>query len=102
MEIKIAYDVPMIIEILITGCTDVADQRVAELRHSIQRKEATMSTKVYLELRGVPFEAVNSFDLTGERGFGSVAVRIPEDWARKLGLLGERPETRAGIEGQTQ
>ena len=57
---------------------------------------------VYLELRGVPIEAANSFDLTGEKGFGSVAVRIPEDWARKLGLLGERPETQSGIESQTQ
>ena len=42
---------------------------------------------VYLELGGVPFEAVNTVDLTEERGPGSIRMRIPEDWARRLGLL---------------
>jgi hypothetical protein len=42
---------------------------------------------VYLELGGVPFEAVNTVNLTEEKGPGSIRMRIPEDWARRLGLL---------------
>lgn len=43
---------------------------------------------VYLELCGVPFEASSSMDLTGT-GQSSVTVRIPQQWAFKLGLVGE-------------
>ena len=56
---------------------------------------------VYLELGGVPFEAATSIDLSGN-GLSQVAIRIPDEWARKLGLLGERPETQSGIESKAQ
>ena len=41
---------------------------------------------VYLELKGLPFEASSSAELSGQ-GPGRVAIRLPEEWARKLGLL---------------
>ncbi len=41
---------------------------------------------VYLELVGVLFETVNSADLS-EKGPSRVAIRIPQQCARKLGLL---------------
>jgi hypothetical protein len=41
---------------------------------------------VYLELEGFPFEAASSIVLSGQ-GPGRVAVRLPNEWARKLGLL---------------
>jgi hypothetical protein len=44
---------------------------------------------VYLELSGVPFQAANTLDITEDRGPGSVAVRIPADWAHRLGLIPE-------------
>ena len=42
-------------------------------------------TFVYLNLVGVPFETATG-DLSGN-GQPSVTVRIPEEWARKLGLV---------------
>lgn len=41
---------------------------------------------VYLEVRGFPFEASSSIELSG-RGTGRVAIRLPHEWAKKLGLL---------------
>ena len=41
---------------------------------------------VYLEVRGFPFEASSSIELSG-RGPGRVAICLPHEWARKLGLL---------------
>lgn len=43
-------------------------------------------TFVYLELGGVPFEAASSIHLS-DQGHSTVRVRIPDAWARKLGLL---------------
>jgi len=43
---------------------------------------------IYLELGGVPFEASNCAYLDAGTGSGSVSVRIPNDWARRLGLIG--------------
>lgn len=42
---------------------------------------------VYLEFGGVPFEAANCAHLDAGTGPSSVAVRIPNDWARRLGLI---------------
>jgi hypothetical protein len=44
---------------------------------------------VYLELGGVPFEAANCAHLDVGTGPGSVTIRIPNDWARRLGLVGK-------------
>jgi len=41
---------------------------------------------VYLELAGFPFEASSSIALSGQ-GPDRVAIRLPHEWARKLGLL---------------
>jgi hypothetical protein len=49
-------------------------------------------TFVYLELGGVPFECASSAGLSSQ-GQSSVTVRIPEEWARKLGLVGSTEET---------
>lgn len=60
---------------------------------------------VYLELGGVPFEASSSGDISSGADPGSVAVRIPEAWARKLGLVGppeERPAAAAAPEGEDE
>jgi hypothetical protein len=43
-------------------------------------------TYVYLEFGGVPFEAASSIDLS-DKGPTSVSIRIPDAWARKLGLI---------------
>ncbi len=40
---------------------------------------------VYLELTGFPFEATSSIELSGQ-GPGRVAIRLPQEWAKKLGL----------------
>lgn len=50
---------------------------------------------VYLELGGVPFEALTSTDLSGN-GLSRVAVRLPDEWARKLGLIASGPGTVEG------
>ena len=41
---------------------------------------------VYLEFGGVQFEASSSMDLS-DMGPTSVSIRIPDEWARKLGLI---------------
>ena len=41
---------------------------------------------VYLEVIGFPFEASSSIELSG-RGPGRVAIRLPHEWAKRLGLL---------------
>jgi hypothetical protein len=42
---------------------------------------------VYLELGGVPFEAASCAHLDAGTGPGSVTIRIPNDWAQRLGLI---------------
>ena len=42
---------------------------------------------MYLEFGGVPFEAASCAHLDAGTGPSSVAIRIPNDWARKLGLI---------------
>jgi hypothetical protein len=41
---------------------------------------------VYLELIGFPFNATSSIELSGQ-GPGRVAIRLPKEWAKKLGLI---------------
>jgi hypothetical protein len=41
---------------------------------------------VYLELQGFTFEAANSTSLRDD-GPNRIAIRLPNAWARKLGLL---------------
>ena len=41
---------------------------------------------VYLEVDGVPFEATSADHISG-RCLNSITVRLPEEWARKLGLI---------------
>lgn len=43
---------------------------------------------VYLEFGDAPFQATSCAHLDTGAGPGSVAVRIPNDWARRLGLIG--------------
>lgn len=49
---------------------------------------------VYLEVSGVPFEGSTSVDLSGD-SLSRVAVRLPNEWARKLGLIS--PSSVAGV-----
>ena len=49
-------------------------------------QEAFDDEHVYLELTGFPFHAANSIELS-DQGPGRVAVRLPNGWATKLGLL---------------
>jgi hypothetical protein len=44
---------------------------------------------VYLEVRGVPFETDSSIDPSG-RSPGSATIRLPDDWARELGLISDQ------------
>jgi hypothetical protein len=46
------------------------------------------NTYVYLEATGVPFTAANTAYLDTGKGLSSIAIRLPEEWARKLGLIG--------------
>lgn len=56
---------------------------------------------VYLEVRGVPFETSSSIELSGN-GPGSVTIRLPDDWARKLGLIaGQKHGSDIGDPGVT-
>jgi hypothetical protein len=41
---------------------------------------------VYLEVDGVPFEAASANLISG-RFLVSITIRLPEAWARKLGLI---------------
>lgn len=54
---------------------------------------------VYLEISGVPFEVASSIALSGN-GPGSATIRLPDGWARKLGLLsdGDRESEVGGPE----
>jgi hypothetical protein len=45
------------------------------------------NTYVYLEVTGVPFEAASSAYLATGKGVSSAAIRLPEEWARKLGSI---------------
>jgi hypothetical protein len=63
--------------------TDEASGGWFHLYREVFDKEGTF---VYLELGGVSFESASSADLSGQ-GQPTVTVRIPEEWARKLGLL---------------
>lgn len=49
-------------------------------------REVFDEAHVYLELVGFPFEASSSIELSGQEP-GRVAIRLPDEWARKLGLL---------------
>lgn len=42
---------------------------------------------VYLEISGVPFEAASVANLAAGEGLSSIAIRLPEEWARKVGLI---------------
>jgi hypothetical protein len=56
---------------------------------------------VYLEVHGVPFETSSSIGLSGN-GPGSVTIRLPDDWARKLGLIsGQKRGSETGDPGRT-
>jgi len=44
---------------------------------------------IYLEVSGVHFEAASSIDLSGT-GPASATIRLPCEWARKLGLVSAR------------
>ncbi len=54
---------------------------------------------VYLELEGIQFEAFTSVSFTGNGGNGvpRLTVKLPREWAQKLGLV-ERSEERASNE----
>ena len=54
---------------------------------------------VYLELGGVPFESSTSVDLSGN-GLSCVAVRLPNAWALKLGLVGGSPAAGPAAPGE--
>lgn len=58
------------------------------------------NTFVYLELGGVSFQAASSAYLDAGTRPGSVAVRIPEDWARRLGLVEAAAETEPRDAGE--
>jgi hypothetical protein len=54
-------------------------------------EEVLEPDQIYLEVIGVPFEVASSVELSGT-GPNRVVIRLPEAWARKLGLLaGEAP-----------
>ncbi len=58
-------------------------------------REVLEDEYVYLEFEGVPFEAASSTYLSDE-GPTSVSIRIPDSWARKLGLIKRsKPQTRS-------
>ncbi|MFP5228681.1 MAG: hypothetical protein ACLGXA_13745 [Acidobacteriota bacterium] len=52
---------------------------------------------VYLEVNGVPFETASSISLSGS-GPGSATIRLPDGWARKLGLLPDHDGEMGGPE----
>lgn len=43
---------------------------------------------LYLELQGFPFEVTSTAGPAGQ-GPGTVVIRLPNEWARKIGLLNE-------------
>jgi len=45
------------------------------------------NTYVLLHLVGIPFTAANTADVETETGLSSIAIRLPDEWARKLGLI---------------
>jgi hypothetical protein len=49
-------------------------------------REGFDDAHVYLEVEGFHFEAESSCELSG-KGAMSVTIRLPNEWARKLGLL---------------
>ena len=55
---------------------------------------------VMLEVEGFTFETSVSVQLSG-RLDTRVQLRIPKHWARKLGLIGDKP-TQPGVAGEKQ
>ena len=49
-------------------------------------QDAFDEEQVCLELEGFPFETASSVELSGQ-GPARLTVRLPNAWARKLGLL---------------
>jgi hypothetical protein len=60
------------------------DEATQQLAHLYQ--EVFDEGYVFLELRGFPFEAANSVELSGQ-GAARIAIRLPNALAQKLGLL---------------
>ena len=60
------------------------DQATGQRFHLYE--EVFVPDQVYLEVIGVPFEVASSVELSGS-GPNRVVIRLPEAWARKLGLL---------------
>ncbi len=60
------------------------DEATGQLVHLYQ--DAFDEEHVCLEIEGFPFEAASSVELSGQ-GPSRITFRLPNAWARKLGLL---------------
>jgi hypothetical protein len=54
-------------------------------------EEAFDEEHIYIDFEGFHFEAASSMDLSGEWG-PRLTLRLPNEWARKLGLIKKRAE----------
>jgi hypothetical protein len=54
-------------------------------------REGFDAAHVYLEVEGFHFEAASSSELSG-KGAMRVVIKLPNEWARKLGLIGKHAE----------
>jgi hypothetical protein len=75
------------------------DEATGQLFHLYRELFDEDEQVVYLELEGFPFEASSSVELSGQ-GAARVAIRIPDTWARKLGLIAATPEAGPGADGK--
>ena len=73
---------------------DAAGQQFHLYREAFDEDE-----QVYLVLEGFPFEAASSMDLSGQ-GVTRVAIRLPDTWANKLGLIAAVHVPGPGAEGK--
>jgi hypothetical protein len=55
-------------------------------------REYNWPDSVTLELEGVPFESSAWIDPATGKTETSISIRIPDSWARKLGLIGDEPD----------
>jgi hypothetical protein len=49
-------------------------------------RETFDNAHIYLEVEGFHFETASSYELSG-KGAMRVAIKLPHEWARKLGLI---------------
>ena len=64
-------------------------------------EEALDEAHTYINFEGFQFEAASSMDLSGEWG-PRLTLKLPNEWARKLGLIKKRVDATEDGQGTAE